>query len=103
MDYVDSLIDCKPTAEIRLHSPESIRAMISNYNAAPKFWGRGFVEPESLFARLANVANAAFEPAKVIVTEQDLVNKKEVVLYVRRKSNSDIWQSLEAKKNNNRA
>ena len=87
MDYIDSLEQCKPKFEIRLHLPEHVEGMIRQYHSAPDLWGQAFPNPDQLFLALENVKNRAFEPASVMISDQEVVRNPEVTIYLRRRSN----------------
>ena len=98
MDYEGDLEDCRPNLEVRLHAPEHINAMVRQYKSSPQFWGRRFQDAVRLFAALEKVKNDAFEPARIIANEVELLKAPQVLLLVRRKSNEAIWKSLETRK-----
>jgi hypothetical protein len=85
MDYSGDLLSCKPMADLRLHSPESIATMISQYETAPTFWGGAFDDPQELFPALRSARNALFEPLHLTLAENDILVHPEVVCSLRRK------------------
>jgi hypothetical protein len=85
MDYVGDLLSCMPVADLRLHSPENIATMISQYEAAPKFWGSAFDNPQELFSTLRSVRNSLFEPFHLAVAEDDILKRPAVSCFLRRK------------------
>lgn len=78
MDYAGSLLDCKPTAELRLHSSEHIINMIRQFRSNPGFWGMPFKDPEGVFRALEKTANAAFEPFHTVVAESEMLANPEL-------------------------
>ena len=85
MDYVGDLLSCSQVADLRLHSPENIATMISQYETAPTFWGRAFDDPKEMFPALRSVRNALFEPLHLTLEEKDILERPELVCFLRRK------------------
>jgi hypothetical protein len=85
MDYSGDLSLCGQVAEIQLHPPDYITTMIHNFESHPEFWGSRFGSPEELFARLRNVKNSSFEPAKLKVTEFEIAENPAIRFPLRRK------------------
>jgi hypothetical protein len=85
MDYARDLLSCKPMADLRLHSPQGIATMISQYEAAPDFWGKAFDDPQEVFPALRSAANALFEPLHLTLEENNILDHPEVVCFLRRK------------------
>jgi hypothetical protein len=86
MDYAGDLLSCKPTADLRLHTPENISTMINQYEAVPSFWGGAFDNPQELFRALRSVRNSLFEPFHLAVEENDILEHPAVSCFLRRKS-----------------
>ncbi len=86
MDYAGDLLSCKPVADLRLHSPQNIAAMISQYEAAPEFWGSAFDNPQELFAALRSVRNSLFEPFHMAVGQDDILGRPAVSCFLRRRA-----------------
>jgi len=72
MDYSGTLLDCKPVAELRMHSPEHIASMIRQFRSNPEFWGTPFKNPQEFFHALEKTTNYAFEPFHTVVTESEM-------------------------------
>ena len=85
MDYSGSLLDCSPIAELRMHSPEHIQAMIRQYESNPGFWGLPFRNPDVMFEQLHKVSNEMFEPFHVFVSEDEIRAFPEVHIELRRR------------------
>ena len=85
MDYSGDLSSCSQIAEIRLHTPEHIAAMIDNYENSPEFWGSAFDSPKELFAGLRSVKNSSFEPSTLKVTESEIAENHAIRFLLRRK------------------
>lgn len=85
MDYAGDLLSCKPVADLRLHSPENIATMISQYETAPNFWGKAFDDPQSMFPALQSARNALFEPLNLTLQENDIIEHPEVLCFLKRK------------------
>ena len=85
MDYVGDLESCNSEAEIRLHPPENIARMISQYLAAPGFWGNAFDNPRELFSALRSIRNSHFEPFHLTVTERELLDHPEILCCLKRR------------------
>jgi hypothetical protein len=84
MDYTGDLNSCKPTADLQLHPPANISAMISQYEGAPSFWGNAFDDPQELFRELRTVRNSLFEPFQLAVKEADILERPTVSCLLRR-------------------
>ena len=80
MDYAGNLASCRPMIEVSLHPAEYIAGMLRNYQKTPSFWGQGFEAPEKVFAALAKVGNASYQPAAVRASEEEILSKPELVL-----------------------
>ncbi len=85
MDYQDDLSACKPFAEVRLHLPQHIEVMISQYESQPVFWGSAFDDPQSMMADMRRARNSEFEPASRTVSESDLAADPVVTFFLKRK------------------
>lgn len=80
MDYAGNLASCRPMIEVSLHPAEYIPGMLRNYQKTPSFWGQAFEEPEKVFAAMAKVKNASYQPAVVRASEEEILAKPELVL-----------------------
>lgn len=86
MDYEGDLLSCKPAADLRLHSPESIARMIRQYEAAPAFWGSAFDDPQELFPALRRARNSLFEPLNLTVEENEILAHPGVGCFLKKKA-----------------
>jgi hypothetical protein len=86
MDYAGDLESCRPVIEVRLHSPEQIETMLQQYRQSPDFWGKGFPDPQRLFADLQNVTNTDYEHARITATEEQLLTNPQLELLLVRKA-----------------
>lgn len=85
MDYAGNLASCRPMIEVSLHRAEHIAVMLRNYQKTPSFWGQAFKEPGKVFAAMAKVENASYQPAVVLASEEEILAKPELVLRLVRK------------------
>lgn len=85
MDYAGDLESCIPEVDIRLHPPDNIAGMISQYEAAPDFWGCAFDNPQELFSALRLAENSYFEPFHLAVTECKLLDTPEILCCLTRR------------------
>jgi hypothetical protein len=86
MDYTGNLEDCAPRLAVRLLPPENIAKMIKNYESSPGFWGLAFGDPVKLFTELPTVRNAEFEPARIDVTEDQILEHPNILFPLKSKT-----------------
>jgi len=93
MDYSGDLSTCGRTAELKLHPPEYLRKMISQFEASPEFWGEGFHDPEQLMTCLRNVENDRYEPLSVLLYEDEIYRNPKVDLRIVNRKTSQAQKS----------
>jgi hypothetical protein len=87
MDYSGSLLDCKPLAELRMHSPEHIANMIRQFRSNPSFWGTPFKNPQEFFRSLEKTVNNAFKPFHTVIAENEILARPELKIELDRVEN----------------
>ncbi len=85
MDYSGTLQDCKPVAELRLHSPEHILNMLKQFKTNPKFWGQPFKNPQAYFRALSDTENHAFEPFHTFISDEEMLARPNMQIELTRR------------------
>jgi hypothetical protein len=85
MDYSGTLPDCKPVAELRLHSPEHISNMLKQFKMNPEFWGQPFENPQEYFRALGKAENDAFEPFHTFISDDEMLARPSMEVQLTRR------------------